>query len=594
MTVPQFLAFSIMAAAMGLFVWGRLRFDLVALLALLAAIAFGIVPPDKAFSGFSDDIVIIVASALLVSAAVERSGVVEDVFQRISPYLTTTTIQVAVLVGAVTVLSGFVKNIGALTMLMPVAFFIVRRTGSTPSNLLMPMAFGSLLGGIVTLIGTSPNIIVAREREQIAGEPFSMFDFTPVGICIAVAGVAFLTFAWRLLPQNRKGAASIDAAFILEGYTVEARAPKVSPAIDKTVGQLEAMADNEVEVFMVVRERTRHFAPRDDSVLKADDILLIEGQPAALERVIDKAKLELAGEGTKRPLDTPTDEIGVMEAVVTDHSLLVGCTPSQVRLDERYGVHLLAVSRSGKRITQRMRAVSLQAGDVVVLRGNLTTMPESLGELRCLPLAGRDLRLGRRGRSLLPLSILVIAMGLVTAHVVPVAVGFFGAAVVLLLLKSLSLREAYEALDWPILIMLGALIPVSDALRTTGGTELIASLLSATADRLPALGALALIMVTAMAVTPFLNNAATVLVMAPIAASFAYSLEYSPDPFLMAVAIGAACDFLTPIGHQSNLLVMGPGGYSFGDYWRLGLPLSIMVVVAGVPLIALFWPFKPV
>jgi di/tricarboxylate transporter len=219
-----------------------------------------------------------------------------------------------------------------------------------------------------------------------------------------------------------------------------------------------------------------------------------------------------------------------MEAVVTDHSLLVGCTPSQVRLDERYGVHLLAVSRSGKRITQRMRAVSLQAGDVVVLRGNLMTMPESLGELRCLPLAGRDLRLGRRGRSLLPLSILAIAMGLAAAHVVPVAIGFFGAAVVLLLLKSLTLREAYEALDWPILIMLGALIPVSDALRTTGGTELIASLLSATADRLPALGALALIMVTAMAVTPFLNNAATVLVMAPIAASFAYSLGYSPDP----------------------------------------------------------------
>jgi di/tricarboxylate transporter len=595
MTVPQFLAFSIMAAAMGLFVWGRLRFDLVALLALLAAIAIGIVPPDKAFSGFSDDIVIIVASALLVSAAVERSGVVEDVFQRISPYLTTTTIQVAVLVGTVTVLSGFVKNIGALTMLMPVAFFIVRRTGSTPSNLLMPMAFGSLLGGIVTLIGTSPNIIVAREREQIAGEPFSMFDFTPVGICIAVAGVAFLTFAWRLLPQDRKGAASIDAAFILEGYTVEARVPKVSPAIDKTVGQLEAMADNEAEVFMVVRERTRHFAPEDDSVLKADDILLVEGQPAALERLVDKAKLELAGEGTKRPLDTPTDEIGVMEAVVTDHSLLVGCTPSQVRLDERYGVHLLAVSRSGKRITQRMRAVSLQAGDVVVLRGNLATMPESLGELRCLPLAGRDLRLGRRGgRSLLPLSVLAIAMGLVAAHVVPVAIGFFGAAVVLLLLKSLTLREAYETLDWPILIMLGALIPVSDALRTTGGTELIASLLSATADRLPALGALAMIMVAAMAVTPFLNNAATVLVMAPIGASFAYSLGYSPDPFLMAVAIGAACDFLTPIGHQSNLLVMGPGGYSFGDYWRLGLPLSILVVVAGVPLIALFWPFRPV
>jgi di/tricarboxylate transporter len=283
-----------------------------------------------------------------------------------------------------------------------------------------------------------------------------------------------------------------------------------------------------------------------------------------------------------------------MEAVVTESSLLIGQTPSQVRLDERYGIHLLAVSRSGKRITQRMRAVILEAGDVVVLRGDLMMMPERLGELRCLPLAGRDLRLGRRGRSLLPLSVLAAAMVLVAANVVSVEIGFFGAAVVLLLFKSLTLREAYQTIDWPILIMLGALIPVSDALRTTGGTELIAALLSEAADRLPPLGALALIMVAAMAVTPFLNNAATVLVMAPIAASFASTLGYSPDPFLMAVAIGAACDFLTPIGHQSNLLVMGPGGYSFGDYWRLGLPLSIMVIFLGVPLIALFWPFKPV
>lgn len=594
MTIPQFLVFSIIGVTMGLFVWGRLRFDLVALLALLAAIATGVVSPDKAFSGFSDDIVIIVASALLVSAAVERSGVVEDVFQRIAPYLTTTTIQVAVLVGAVTVLSAFVKNIGALTMLIPVAFFIARRTESAPSNLLMPMAFGSLLGGIVTLIGTSPNIIVSRVREQIVGEGFGMFDFTPVGICIAVAGVAFLTFAWRLLPQDRKGAASMDAAFILEGYTTEARVSKDSPAIGKTVAELEALADDEVEVFMIVRGRTRHFAPDEKSLVKVDDVLLIEGEQAALDRIVDKARLELAGEGTSAPVDTPTDEIGVMEAVVTENSLLVGQTASQVRLDERYGVHLLAVSRSGKRITQRMRAVILQAGDVVVLRGNITAMPGRLGELRCLPLAGRDLRLGRRGRSLLPLSVLGIAMVLVAAHVVPVAVGFFGAAVVLLSLRSLTLREAYETVDWPILIMLGALIPVSDALRTTGATELLAAILSAAANRLPSLGALALIMVAAMAVTPFLNNAATVLVMAPIAASFAKSLGYSPDPFLMAVAIGAACDFLTPIGHQSNLLVMGPGGYSFGDYWKLGLPLSIMVVFAGVPLIALFWPFRPI
>jgi di/tricarboxylate transporter len=309
--------------------------------------------------------------------------------------------------------------------------------------------------------------------------------------------------------------------------------------------------------------------------------------------VVDKAKLKLARDDKKEIQDTPHDEIGVMEAVVTEDSELAGRTAMQAKLDEQYGLHLLAVSRSGKRIAQRMRSVRLQAGDVVVLRGSLATMPETLGTLRCLPLAVRNLGLGRGGRGLLPLLVLAVAMGLVATNTLPVPVAFFGAAVIVLLIGSLTLREAYETIDWPILVMLGALIPVSDSLRTTGGTDLIAGALSIAASHLPPIGALALIMVAAMAVTPFLNNAATVLVMAPIAATFAKTLGYSADPFLMAIAIGAACDFLTPVGHQCNTLVMGPGGYRFGDYWKLGLPLSIMVLLAGVPLIALFWPFKP-
>jgi di/tricarboxylate transporter len=205
-------------------------------------------------------------------------------------------------------------------------------------------------------------------------------------------------------------------------------------------------------------------------------------------------------------------------------------------------------------------------------------------------LAQRDLSIGRDRQRWLPIAVLATAMVLVAAHLVPVATAFFGAAVVLVLTGALNLREAYEAIEWPILIMLGALIPVSDALRTTGGTDLIAQWLSHAAAYLPPTGTLVLMMVAAMAVTPFLNNAATVLVMAPIAATFAKNIGLNPDPFLMAVAIGAACDFLTPIGHQCNTLVMGPGGYRFGDYWRLGLPLSVIVVVVGVPLIALVWP----
>jgi di/tricarboxylate transporter len=520
---------------------------------------------------------------------VARSGLIERVVRSLSPYLTTISRQIIALVGSVTLLSAFVKNVGALAMLMPIAFQIARRTNTSPSCLLMPMSFGALLGGIVTLVGTSPNIIVSRVREEILGQPFNMFDFTPVGAGIAIVGFIFLVFGWRLLPSGRKGTASMDAAFRLEGYTTEVTVPEGSPAAGVTVKALEELGQNEINVITVLRGPERRYEPAGNVVIKPGDTLILQGEPAALERIVALEKLELTREGKHHEIDTPSDEIGVMEAVITPDSELVGNSVGQLKLFDRHAVNLLAVSRRGRPITRRLRSVKLRAGDVVVIRGNLAAMPETLGELHCLPLAERDLRIGRKA-SLVPVLVLAAAMGLVAFNLVPVAVAFFGAAVILLLAGSLSLREAYDAIEWPILIMLGALIPVSDALRTTGVTDLIASGLSQAAGWLPPMGSLALLLAAAMAVTPFLNNAATVLVMAPIAATFAGRLGYNPDPFLMAVAIGAACDFLTPIGHQCNTLVMGPGGYRFSDYWRLGLPLSLIVLATGVPLIAFFWP----
>lgn len=604
MTTPQILAFAILSGMMALFVWGRLRYDLVAMLALLAAVLAGIVPYDKAFSGFSDDIIIIVGSALVVSAAVARSGVIETLLRPVAPFLTTPTMQVFVLTAVVAALSGFVKNIGALAMMMPVAFQLARKTGTPPSAMLMPMAFGSLLGGIVTLVGTSPNILVSRVREDILGKPFAMFDFTPVGALLAIGGVAFLAFGWRLLPE-RKGAASMDAAFTMDGYTTEVSVPEKSDVAGKTVKDLETLGDRDVEVIALLRRRRRNSAPAGNIKLREGDILILRGEPGALEKIVAAAKLTLVreengddGKDTKekkdrKEVDTPADNIGVMEAIVTPDSLLVGTTSLQMRLYDQYQVNLLAVSRSGQRISRQLRDIRFQPGDVILLQGDLERMPETLGELRVLPLAERGMGLGRGRNRWLPVLVLAAAMGLVAAHLLPIAIAFFGAAVAVMLIRSLSLREAYDSVEWPILVMLGALIPVSDSLRTTGGTEVIAGVLSQAAGNLPPLGTLALIMVAAMAVTPFLNNAATVLVMGPIAGTFAQSLNLNPDPFLMAVAIGAACDFLTPIGHQSNTLVMGAGGYRFTDYWKLGLPLSVYVVIAGIPLIALFWPLMP-
>jgi di/tricarboxylate transporter len=593
MTWQQAAAFALIGLMMVAFVWGRFRYDLVAMVTLLVAVLIGLVPADKAFSGFSDDIIAIIASALVVSAAVARSGIVERLLKPLAPWLTKTGAQVIVLTGTVALLSGFVKNIGALAMLMPVAFQLARKNETSPSMLLMPMAFGSLLGGIVTLVGTSPNILVSRVRQEITGEPFAMFDFAPVGIVLAVAGVAFLAIGWRLLPKNRKGASSIEAAFNLEGYTTEAVVQPKTDTVGKTVAQLEKLSGSDVEVLIVVRKGGRRFAPTDGTELRAGDTLLLEGEPDALQRVVADAKLKLAtasNRKSKKELDTPADDRGVMEAVIGEDSALLGSNAMSARLYHKHGLALLAVSRAGERVTSQLRSVRFKAGDVVVLRGNLNEMPEALGELGLLPLAARTIPLGDTRRSLLPVGVLAVAMLLVALGYLPIAIAFFGTAVLLLLFRSITLKEAYAAVDWPILILIGALIPVSDTLRTTGGTEIIAALLSRAGDYLNGPAALVAIMIAAMAVTPFLNNAATVLVMGPIAAAFAQKLGYRPDPFLMAVAIGAACDFLTPIGHQSNTLVMGPGGYRFGDYWRLGLPLSLLVIAIGVPLIAFFWP----
>jgi len=592
MTAPQILAFSVLAGMMALFIWGRIRYDMVAVLSLLAAVLVGIVDPDEAFAGFSDDIVIIVGSALVISAAVERSGAIEALLGRVTSGAHRVGTQLITIVGSVTVLSALVKNIGALAMMMPAAFQMAKRSNASPSCFLMPMAFGSLLGGLITLVGTSPNIIVSRVREEMTGEPFQMFDYAPVGLGLSAAGLVFLRFGYRLIPTNRRAAPTMGEALDLEDYATEAEVPPYSAAEDKTIAEFRAIVDNEVEVTGLHRGEVRSTKPLPDAVIRAGDVLILKGEPEALERAISVAGLELEGQHRDTVANTASSSIGVIEAVIERGSILAGGAAGRMELHARHGVNLIAVSRRGERITERLRDIVLCPGDVVVLQGPLDTLPERLRDLGCLPLAERTLRLGSARRGLIPVAILGGAMALTAVGWVPVALAFFGAAALIMLAGALPARDAYRAVEWPILIMIGALIPVADALRTTGGTELIGAWLSELSTSLPPWGAVALIMVAAMAVTPFLNNAATVLVMAPIAVTFAGELGYRPEAFLMATAVGAGCDFLTPIGHQCNTLVMGPGGYRFGDYARLGAPLSLLVVVVGVPLILAVWPLR--
>ncbi len=589
MTTPQLMSIGLLIGMMGLFLWGRFRYDVTAIIALLTGLSLGLVKPKEAFTGFSDDIVIIVGSALVISSAMQRSGLIESALGIVARRVTRVRSQLVVLTAAVGVSSGLVKNVGALAMLMPAAVQTAKKSGTSPSVFLMPMSFASLLGGLMTLVGTSPNIIVSRVREQMTGQPFGMFDYLPTGLGLLVVGLVFLRFGYRLLPRERRAAPTMGEALNITDYVTEATIEDGSSAIGETVEAFIDRHDHEVTITNIVRDgvRTRFAA---DFPLAAGDTLILGGDPDTLERVIAGDHLALAGQDRDLPEGSEDDEVGVIEAVVTSDSVLVRQSAGRLRLQQRYGVNLIAVSRAGKRLTKQLSETVLRAGDVIVLQGPLGLLPERMRDLGTLPLAERALRLGSSKRRFLPLFILAVAMTVTASGYVPVAVAFFAAAGLMMATGALPLREAYEGVEWPILIMLGALIPVSETLRTTGASDVLATSLAHLAASLPPWGAVALILVAAMAVTPFLNNAATVLVMAPIAAVFAHDLGYRPEAFLIATAIGAGCDFLTPIGHQCNTLVFGPGGYRFSDYARLGAPLSVLVVLVGTPLVMWAWP----
>ena len=590
MTLQQGLAFGLVGLTIGAFIWGRFRYDLVAVVALVAGLAIGIIPAEAAFDGFKNDVTVIIACALIVSAAFARSGVIELAMRRVMPLLKTERSQVPVLTGAVTLLSMATKNVGALAIMMPVALQVARQTKSSPSRLLMPMAFGAMAGGMVTLVGTAPNIIVAEVRQSIVGEPFAMFDYAPVGLALTLIALAFLAFGYRLLPRDRQGATSMSAALAANAYATEVRAPEGWAPGSMTVSALGALGDGEVKIMALIRSGKRRLSPRGNVVVKAGDALLIEGEQQALEGFVSRAQMNLIRDDRPVPMATASEEIAIVEAVIGRNSPLQGQSVRSSDLYGQHGINLLGVSRSGFQLTQHLRTAKLAPGDIILLQGAEQALPVALRALDLLPLAERQVQLGSVRRRFMPAVVLACAMTLVGLGLVPVAVAFFGAAVVIVALGGLKMREAYAALDGPLLVLIAALIPVSDAIQSTGGSDLIAGLLRHVFTGLPGVVAITGVMLASMAVTPFLNNAATVLIVAPIGATLAKQLGYNPDPFLMAVAVGAACDFLTPIGHQCNTLVMGPGGYKFSDYPRLGAPLSALVLVTGPSLILLFWP----
>lgn len=590
MTADQAILCGIVVLVFVFLVWGRVRYDVVAFAALVVAFLAGVVPKNEVFAGFGHPAVVIVALVLVISSGLSRSGAIEMLAKRVVDPSRGVTAHVGVMSGVAAALSALMNNVAALALLMPMDIRAARRAKRSPAITLMPLSFASILGGMITLIGTPPNIVIATFREDALGAPYAMFDFAPVGGAVALAGVLFVVFfGWRLIPVERRRHDSALELGELGGYVSEARVQAASPAIGKTLAELEPLAEeNEVALLGLVRRGRRIPGSARSEVIRRNDLLVVEGGPGEIDELAGLLELEPAG--SERHADGASSDVGMVEVVVPAGSRIVGRSAMDVRLLYRRGVTLLGISRRGQRIRQRVRKAPIRAGDLLLLMGEESRLAEAVEWLGALPLAPRGLQITRRNHAWAAVAgfaaaILAASLGLVY---LPLAL----AAVVVLyvVLGIVPLSRLYDAVEWPVIVLLGSMIPLGVALETSGATALAARAIVGWTAGLPAVAVLAILMVVTMTLSDVLNNVATALIAAPIAIDVAQRLDANPDAFLMAVAVASSCAFLTPIGHKNNTIILGPGGYAFGDYWRMGLPLEILVLLVGVPMIVWVWP----
>jgi di/tricarboxylate transporter len=535
--------------------------------------------------------VITVVAVLILGRGLTNSGLVDELAHQLSKVGEKPWVQVASLTSVVAFLSAFINNVGAIAIILPVAVQIARKSGKSPFYLLMPIAFGSLLGGLTTMIGTPPNIIIALARAKTGSPPFGMFDFTPVGLGVAIAGVVFISvLGWRLVPE-RKGQASREELFHIEDYLTEVRVSKGSPLVGSRLSALARFKDVEVNVIGIARGKRRIIAPSAHEFLDEGDILVIEADSEDLKSFIRAARLELAEDKKLGDDILKSEEMGLSEAVIAGNSMMVGKTAISLNLRQKYGFNLLAVARKGRRLKSRLASLRFQNGDILLFSGAMESVHETLKQLGCIPLAQREFGVRQPQKALVGAAVFLGAVGVAALGVLPIQVALVLAVVLMVFAGLISVRELYESVDWSVIVLLGALIPVGMALETSGGAQTIAHRFLVMTHGMAPVVPLVGILIWTTLLSNIINNAATAVLMAPIAISVATSLGVSPDPFLMGVAVGASCAFLTPIGHQSNTLVMGPAGYRFGDYWRMGFPLQILVVLVAVPLILWIWPF---
>lgn len=589
MTTDQIILFTLFGGVFVLLLWGRYRYDIVAFSALLLGVVLGVVPVDQAFSGFGHSATLVVALVLVVSAGLVRSGAVFLITRTLVDSSRALGGHIALMGGIGGLLSAFMNNVAALALLMPVDIQTARKAGRSPGLSLMPLSFATILGGMATLIGTPPNIIIAAIREESLGAPFQMFDFAPVGGLTAIVGLIFVALVgWRLIPQRADAVAQVAD---LGDYIAELTVPEGSKQIGKRVEELYEDAEKaDVAVIGLIRDGKRRYGASRYTVLQAGDALVLEARPDALDEFRTALSLAFSDEKRETLLKADGEGLEVIEAVVPQESRLNGRTAQAVGLAWRQRSILLGISRQGRQIRDQVRKTQVQAGDILLLLVPRNTGPDVLEWLGLLPLADRGLAVTENSKTWLAIglfgaAVLAASLGLIY---LPVALGLVVVAYVLT--KTLPIQELYTHIEWPVVVLLGSMIPLGAALGTSGGTQLIARGLVDLTQGWPAWAILTVLMIVTMTLSDVLNNTATAIVAAPIGIRMAQELGVNPDPFLMAVAIAASSAFLTPIGHKNNTLVLGPGGYRFGDYWRMGLPLEILVVAVSIPLILIFWP----
>jgi di/tricarboxylate transporter len=592
MTTDQAILFTLLFFVFALLIWGRLRYDLVAFMALTVALVLGVVPKDQAFSGFGHPATIIIALVLVVSKGLSNSGVIELVAKQVSRFSHSLQTHIAAMSGIAAGLSAVMNNVAALALLMPVDIQAAVKAKRSPALTLMPLSFATILGGLITLIGTPPNIIIAEFRQQALGESFAMFDFAPVGLACAAVGVLFVaTIGWRLLPADIRQQGSKQHLVDVSEYVAELHVPEDSRAIGQRVSDLDAVAEeNDVVILGLVHNGKRLPGQARLAAVSAGDILVVEAVPEAIDKIVGELKLNFQD----RERDTSllsSEDMSLLEVVVPGGARIEGRTAYSLRLQYRFDVSLLGVSREGRQFRERVRHFEVRSGDVLLLYGPGDTLSEVSSWLGTLPLAGaEDLSLIKRHKGWLAAGLFAAAILLASTGVLylPVALAIVVAAYVLL--NILPARQVYDAIEWPVIVLLGSMIPLGVALESSGGTALIAGGITGLAEGYSPVVVLTLLMIVTMTLSDVMNNTATAVIAAPIALDIANRLQVSPDPFLMAVAVAASCAFLTPIGHKNNTLIMGPGGYRFGDYWRMGLPLEVLVIVVSIPMIIWVWP----